>query len=254
MVHDAQLSDEPELLEAAGEVVLLALENAELEAAQSQSLRALAESRARLVTASDRERRRLERDLHDGAQQRLTAIQIRLRLAAERVEDEQLAAQLEAISRDAKAAVDELRELSHGIYPTVLRSAGPAMALRALAMRATIPVLVSDGGIGRYPSPVEAAIYFCCAEAVQNATKHAGDGATVAVSLAPFPDGIRFTVSDDGVGMSESRGTTGDGLVGMRDRIGAVGGELEISSAPGRGTKVHGWVPADPLPTDPTEA
>ena len=254
MIHDAQLSDEPELLEAAGEVVLLALENAELEAAQSQSLRALAESRARLVTASDRERRRLERDLHDGAQQRLTAIQIRLRLAAERIEDEQLAAQLEAISRDAEAAVDELRELSHGIYPTVLRSAGPAMALRALAMRATIPVLVSDGGIGRYSSPVEAAIYFCCAEAVQNATKHAGDGATVAVSLARVPDGIRFTVSDDGVGMPESRDANGDGLVGMRDRIGAVGGKLGITSTPGRGTKVHGWVPADPLPTNRGEA
>jgi signal transduction histidine kinase len=249
MIHDAQLADEPELLETAGEIVLLALENAELEAAQKQSLRALADSRARLVNASDRERRRLERDLHDGAQQRLTAIQLRLRLAAEHVEDEHLAEQLEAISRDAEEAVDELRELSHGIYPTVLRSAGLGMALRALAMRATIPVRISDGGIGRISSSVEAAIYFCCTEAVQNAIKHAGEDATVAVRVVREPDGIHFTISDDGVGMPNSRSPEGDGLVGMRDRIGAVGGELEISSAPGGGTRVRGWVPAGRLST-----
>jgi signal transduction histidine kinase len=243
IAHDAQLSDEPELLEAAAEVAILALEHVELETAQRESLNALVDSRTRLVETSDRERRRLERDLHDGAQQRLTAIQIRLRLAMERTDDEQLVEQLEAISADAEEAIDELRELSHGIYPTVLRSAGPVMALRALAMRTPIPVTVADGGIGRCSSSVEAAIYFCGAEAIQNAIKHAGDGATVAVSLGRDSEGIRFRIADDGVGMAETNAGSGDGLAGMRDRIGAVGGELEIRSAPGQGTTVEGSIP-----------
>src|SRR5262249_35075386 len=120
IAHDAQLSDEPELLGAAAEVAILALEHVELETAQRESLSDLVDSRTRLVETSDRERRRLERDLHDGAQQRLTAIQIRLRMAMERADDEQLVQQLEAINLDAEEAIDELRELSHGIYPTVL--------------------------------------------------------------------------------------------------------------------------------------
>lgn len=247
LAHDAQLSDEPELLGTAAEIAILALEHVELEAAQKESLKALVDSRTRLVETSDRERRRLERDLHDGAQQRLTAIQIRLRMAMEQAEDEQLVEQLEAISLDAEEAVDELRELSHGIYPTVLRSAGPGMALRALAMRTPIRVSVVDEGIGRYSSSVEAAIYFCCAEAIQNAIKHAGDGATVAVRLDRNSEGIHFTIADDGVGMPESTAGRGDGLAGMRDRIGAVGGQLEISSAPGQGTTVSGSIPAGRL-------
>jgi signal transduction histidine kinase len=121
-------------------------------------------------------------------------------------------------------------------------------AVRALALRATIPIVVEDGGIGRLASSVEAPIYFCCAEAVQNAMKHAGDGATVAVSLDRDDDGVHFTIADDGLGMQESAAGSGDGLVGMRDRIGAVGGELEISSAPGRGTTVRGSIPASRLP------
>ena len=249
IAHDAQLSDEPELLGTAAEIAILALEHVELETAQRESLSDLVDSRTRLVETSDRERRRLERDLHDGAQQRLTAIQIRLRMAMEGVEDEQLVAQLEAISADAEEAIDELRELSHGIYPTVLRSAGPVMALRALAMRAPIPMTVADGGIGRCSSAVEAAIYFCCAEAVQNAIKHAGEGATVAVSLDRDDEGIRFTIADDGVGVPGSAAGTGDGLAGMRDRIGAVGGELQIHFAPGSGTTVRGWIPATALTT-----
>ena len=152
------------------------------------------------------------------------------------------------MSRDASEAVEELRTLSHGIYPTVLRSAGPVMALRSLALTATIPVAVVDEGMGRFSSSVEAAIYFCCAEAIQNATKHAGDGAKVTVTLGRDPDGAHFAIADDGVGMREATTGRGDGLVGMRDRIGAVGGRLEIRSAPGRGTVVRGWISADRLP------
>jgi signal transduction histidine kinase len=247
VVHDPQLSEDPELLATAGEVALLSLEHAELEAAQKESFRELAESRARLVKASDRERRKLERDLHDGAQARLTAIQARLMLVRERAGDERLVDELDAISHDASAAIEELRTLSHGIYPTVLRSQGLVAALRSLAMRATIPTLVTDEGIGRCPAAVEAAIYFCCAEGVQNAMKHAGAGATVAVTLSRGLEGIRFTIADDGVGMRESDARNGDGLVGMRDRIGAVGGRLDISSAPGDGTALRGLIPAGRL-------
>lgn len=243
IAHDVQLSEDPELLETAAEVALLALEHVELSTAQEESLRELADSRARLTETSDRERRRLERDLHDGAQQRLTAVQVKLQRAIEAADDERLTVELEAVSRDATAAVEELRRLSHGIYPTVLRSAGAAMALRSLAMTATIPVAVVDEGIGRSSSSVEAAIYFCCAEAIQNATKHGGERATVTVTLGRNAEGIHFTVADDGVGMREPTGGDGDGLVGMRDRIGAVGGRLEVWSAPGRGTTVRGWVP-----------
>jgi signal transduction histidine kinase len=251
VVHDEQLSEDPELLGTAAEMALLALEHTELEAAQRESLRELAESRERLVNASDRERRKLERDLHDGAQARLTSIQIRLDVARETVADDRLAGELNAISLEATAAIDELRTLSHGIYPTVLRSMGLVAALKSLAMRATIPVIVADEGIGRCSAAVEAAIYFCCVEGVQNAMKHAGAGATVTVTLGRDEEGVRFAIADDGVGMRELPAGKGDGLVGMRDRIGAVGGQLEISSAPGFGTALRGSIPSNRLVAEP---
>jgi signal transduction histidine kinase len=247
VVHDAQLSEDPELLGAAAEIALLAVEHAKLEAAQMESLRELAESRARLVNASDRERRKLERDLHDGAQARLTSIRIRLDVARETAADGPLSEELDAIRLDATAAIDELRALSHGIYPTVLRSMGLVAALRSLAMRGTIPITVADEGIGRLAAAVEAAIYFCCAEGVQNAMKHAGADATVMISLGRDKDGIHFAIADDGVGMPEPPVGKGDGLIGMRDRIGAVGGELEISSVVGGGTALRGLIPSGAL-------
>jgi signal transduction histidine kinase len=124
---------------------------------------------------------------------------------------------------------------------------GLVAALRSLAMRATIPIVVADEGIGRCSAAVEAAIYFCCTEGVQNAMKHAGAGATVSITLGSNQEGIRFTITDDGVGMREPKTGNGDGLVGMKDRIGAVGGELEISSVPGRGTTLRGFIPASRL-------
>ena len=183
VLHDAQLSDDPELLAAAGGVALLAAENTELERAWNASLRVLAESRARLTEAGDHERRKLERDLHDGAQQRLMAIQIRLRAAKERERDQQLADELEVVGVDAQQAVEELRTLAHGIYPPVLRSFGLADGLRAFALNSPVVVTVDDAGIGRCPRTIEAAIYFCAIEAVQNVIKHAGDGARVTITL-----------------------------------------------------------------------
>ena len=192
------------------------LENARL----VEELRA---SRARIVEAGDQERRRLERDLHDGAQQRLMAIQIKLRLVEERIGDRELAAQLDAIGDEAAESVEELRALARGIYPPVLQQFGLVGALRAFAMTAQIPIEIVDDGIGRCARTVEAAIYFCAMEAIQNATKHAGSHARVTITLGRDRERVRFAVADDGVGMDLSAADrAGDGLTGMRDRIGAV--------------------------------
>jgi signal transduction histidine kinase len=224
----------------------LALENAELKVALRQSRRELVDAHARITRASDEGRRQLERDLHDGAQQRLTAIAIKLGLAQEAALDQDLARQLESISADLEVAIDELRDLACGIYPAVLSDHGLVAAVRALAIRAPMPVGVIDEGIGRRSAPVEVAVYFCTLEAVQNAIKHAGGDATVTVILGRGPSGdVQFEVTDDGVGMTLPTRPAGMGLISMRDRIGAVGGELEILSAPGRGTSVRGTVPDD---------
>jgi signal transduction histidine kinase len=167
----------------------LALENAELKAALGESRRELVDARARIVRSSDRARRQLERDLHDGAQQRLTAIVLKLGLARESAVDEGLARRLESIRVDVELAVDELRALARGVYPAALRDRGVAAAVRSLATSAPIPVGVIDNGIGRCSALVEAAVYFCVSEAVQNAIKHAGPDARVTVVLRRGPRG-----------------------------------------------------------------
>src|SRR5262249_37312878 len=151
---------------------LMLLENARL-------VEELHASRRRIVTTAEHERLRLERDLHDGAQQRLMAIQIKLALLRDRVDEPGIAAELDEIGGDASAAVDELRGLAHGIYPTVLRERGLGDGLRALARSVPLPVEVRDDGVGRCEPAVEAAVYFCAAEAIQNATKHGGPATRV---------------------------------------------------------------------------
>jgi signal transduction histidine kinase len=236
LIHDPTLDTDSDVVEGLAASSLLLLENTRL-------VEELRTSRLRIVETADRERRRLERDLHDGAQQRLMAVQIKLRLAEEQLEDDGVVAQLEAIGAEAAEAVAELRTLAHGIYPPVLRSSGLVKALRSLAMRAPIAISVIDEGIGRCSPPVEAAIYFCSVEAIQNAIKHAGRNAQVCVTVGRDRGGVRFAISDDGSGMDQSVRGAGDGLIGMRDRVGAVGGELEVISSPGRGTTVRGTVP-----------
>jgi signal transduction histidine kinase len=237
LIHDPALDTDPGVVEGLAATSLMVLENIRL----VEELRA---SRARIVAAAERERLRLERDLRDGAQQRLMAIQVKLALAQERT-GEDLVEQLEAIRLDAAAAVEELRTLAHGIYPTLLLERGLADALRSVAMTAPIVIRVRDEGIGRLPAPVEAAVYFCSLEAIQNTIKHAGSGAHVTVTLARRPGGVHFEINDDGVGMETRASADGVGLVSMRDRIGAVGGELQLSSSPGHGTSVRGTVPDD---------
>ena len=241
LLHDPTLDTDSDVVEGLAATSLMLLENTRL-------VDELRTSHLRIVETADRERRRLERDLHDGAQQRLMAVQIKLRMAQERIEDERVVAQLETIAAEAAEAVDELRTLAHGIYPPVLRSGGLVKALRSLAMRAPIAISVTDEGIGRCSPAVDAAIYFCSAEAVQNAIKHAGSNVHVGVTLGRERDQVDFAITDDGVGIDHSARGDGDGLIGMRDRVGAVGGELEIVSSPGQGTTVRGTIPGAVTP------
>jgi signal transduction histidine kinase len=237
LIHDPALMDEPEIVNGLGTTALLLLENARL-------VDELHASRARIVESAERERLRLERDLHDGAQQRLMAIQIKLALARESAGDGQLGEQLDELSSDASSAVEELRSLAHGIYPTVLRERGLAHALMSFTRAVPIPVAIVDEGVGRAASGVEVAIYYCSLEAIQNAVKHGGAGSRVTVTLGSSNGCIEFAVEDNGAGFDPAADSDGVGLVNMQDRIAAVGGELLIDSVPGRGTSVSGSVPA----------
>jgi len=245
IVHDKQLAEDPELLRVAGAAWLLALENAELEAAWEDSLRALAESRARLTKASDQERRKLERDLHDGAQQRILGALVRLSSAEELVSDNRdLQGKLTATRRELEAAIDELRDLARGIYPVVLTTGGLLEALRSIALRSpqTISLRATNG---RFPPEIETALYFCCLEAVQNASKHAGPEAHISIRLYTRAHKLYLEVRDTGPGFDPTTAHEGLGLESMRDRIGAVGGQIEIINQPGRGATVIAKVPLD---------
>ncbi|MGN6242408.1 MAG: GAF domain-containing sensor histidine kinase, partial [Motilibacteraceae bacterium] len=249
-------ADERALGELAGRLGVV-LHNAALDAALQETLddlrRANAElraSRSRLVAAADAERRRIERDLHDGAQQHLVALAVNLGLARQLLTEspEEAGEVLAALSGDVQATIAELRSLAHGIYPPLLLDSGLAEALRAAAVRSPAAAVVRAEGVGRYPAQVEAAVYFCCLEALANAGKHA-PGARVEVVLADDGGRLRFTVRDDGPGFDPAVvGAAGHGLVNMADRVGAVGGSVRWDSAPGRGTTVTGEVPVAERP------
>ena len=219
-----------------------------LAASVEQSRRQAAElqaSRTRIVAAADCERRRIERDLHDGAQQRLTALAIKLNLACELAEshDDQVREVLAELCADAREAAAELRCLAHGIYPPVLVESGLPAALSAVARRSTLPITVHATPLGRYPAEIEAAVYFCCLEAIQNAGKHAGDRARLDVRVWADGAALAFDVRDDGQGFQSSQRSLGAGFVNMQDRLCALGGSLRVESAPGQGTRVSGTVP-----------
>ena len=243
IIHDAQLSDDPELLQAAGATALLALENAELQEAWAESLRELSDSRARIATIAANERRNLERDLHDGAQQRLLALRIAMTFAEGQADrDQPHRARLHEFGEALDAAIDELRDLAHGIYPSVLADSGLALALEGIALLAGQNVRFEADGLGRYPSEVESAVYYCCREALQNAVKHAGIDANLSLRLGDDGDELRFEIRDDGAGF-DAPGSTGTGLRNMRDRMAALDGRLVVTSAPGHGTLISGALP-----------
>jgi signal transduction histidine kinase len=229
----------------------LALHNARLDTALATTLdelrkqaEELRRSRARIVASADAERRRVERDLHDGAQQHLVALAVNLRLTRDLVTEdtETAAAMLDQLADEVKATIQELRDLAHGIYPPLLADSGLAEALRAAGRRSPLPVTVNAAGIGRYGLDMETAVYFCCLEALQNAAKHAA-GASVEVRLWEESGGLLFSVADDGPGFDTALARSGHGYTNMADRLGAIGGTVRWDSAPGQGTTVSGSVP-----------
>jgi signal transduction histidine kinase len=207
-------------------------------------------SRARIVAATDAERRRIERDLHDGAQQYLVAIAVKSRLIRELAPTDlaRAVALSEELSGDVEDALEQLRTLAHGIYPPLLSSGGLGEALAAACRRTPIPTHLEVAGLARYQPAVEAAVYYGCLEALQNAVRHAGDGVSARVGVCEQDGELRFEVSDDGAGFNPDQPGLGAGLTNMSDRLGAVGGSLRIESAPGAGTHVRGAVP---LTSDP---
>ena len=202
----------------------------------------LRDSRARLVAAADAERRRMERDLHDGAQQHLVLLRLQIRAVERRLgADDPAVGELRS---GIDQAMVELRDLAHGIYPAALEADGLAAALREASTRGAVPVAV-EADDARFPREIEAAVYFCCLEALQNAGKHGGEGTSAKVTVAAGREGaLDFTVTDTGPGFDVAAANSSHGLQNMRDRIGALGGRLEICSAPGAGTTVRGTVPA----------
>jgi signal transduction histidine kinase len=244
IVHDEQHLRDRALLQAIRSYVVTALESQHLVTELQASLDELSKSRARLVTVADEERRRIERDLHDGAQQRLVALQIKLELLAERLDSDSPdnAVRVRALEDEISVTLDEVRRFGRGLYPPLLADRGLSDALHAVARSALLPTTIDARLPHRYPREVESAVYFACMEALQNATKHAR-GAT-AIRIAVSGNGrLRFDVSDDGEGFDPSTAVDGNGLTNIRDRIGALGGTLEIDSAPGRGTRVTGMIP-----------
>ena len=204
-------------------------------AALRTSKEQLAERAARLVTAADEERRRLERDLHDGAQQHLVALAVLIQLARAAEHDRYQPLLTEA-SGLLETGIAEIRRLAHGIYPPLLVSGGLAEALPAAAAHAPVPVQLNLQGLGRYRASIEAALYFCCSEALQNAAKHGGPGTTVTITAHADDRMLTLTISDTGRGFDPA--TTGTGLTNMTDRLLAIGGHLVIDTAPGRGTRI----------------
>ncbi|MGH2824661.1 MAG: GAF domain-containing sensor histidine kinase [Thermoleophilaceae bacterium] len=202
-------------------------------------------SRARVVSAGDAERRRIERDLHDGAQQQLVALSVNLRLAQELTDSDpaEATAILAQLGKDTESALEGLRELAHGIYPPFLAERGLADALSVVAARAPLPTRLDVAGIGRYPPQVEATVYFCCLEALQNAGKHAGDAASAMIRVREGEGGLLFEAVDEGAGFNPAAEARGAGLTNMTDRLGALGGSLRIESSPGRGARIAGAIP-----------
>jgi signal transduction histidine kinase len=201
-------------------------------------------SRQRLVAAQDDERRKLERNLHDGAQQQVGALAVKLRLAEFLVERDPSATKtmLTDLRTETGEALESLRDLARGIYPSLLADKGLAAALESQAREGSVPTEVRSEGIGRYPPDVESAVYFCALEALNNVAKYAG-ATRAEVRLAQADGELTFEVSDDGIGFDPAQTGYGTGLQRMADRLDAIGGTLKVHSQPGKGAQVIGRVP-----------
>jgi signal transduction histidine kinase len=227
----------------------LVLKNVGLSADLQARLDELRASRQRLVHAQDLERRRLERNLHDGAQQHLVALKVKLGLAEMLLtrDPAKAAATLDQLKGDADEALETLRDLARGIYPPLLADKGLVVALESQARKAAVPVRVEATGVGRYAQDLEATVYFCVLEALQNVQKYA-QASTVMVRLCGDGEVLTFEVADDGVGFDTTKTKTGAGLSNMNDRLDALDGALVLISEPGAGTRVRGELPVRARP------
>jgi len=222
----------------------LVLRNVRLTEELRARLEELQASRVRIVAAQDQERRRLERNLHDGAQQQLVALAVKQRLAEGMVrrDPEKAASMLAELQQDTTEALENLRDLARGIYPPLLADKGLAAALESQARKAPVQTGVEADGVARYPQEAEAAVYFCCLEALQNVAKYA-DASRVTVSLSGRNGELTFSVADDGRGFDAETTPLGSGMQNMADRLAALGGSIEVRSRPGEGTTVAGRLP-----------
>ena len=245
LVHDPSLLDEPRIVQTVGAAARLALENAQLQAETRAQLAQVKESRVRIVTAADEERRRIERDLHDGAQQRLAALALQLRTAQRRLGSSQadpaVDALLESAVAELQAANEELRELVRGVYPAILTEDGLAAAVESLALRNPFPISL-DVLEGRFPAQVEATAYFVTCEGLANVAKHAR-ASKASVSISRRNGLLSVEIADDGVGGAQP--LEGSGLSGLSDRVEALGGRLFVRSPPGEGTQVVAEIPCE---------
>jgi signal transduction histidine kinase len=235
---------EEKLLDDLAHQAGLVLKNVGLAADLQRRLEELRASRQRLVSAQDVERRRLERNLHDGAQQHLVALKVKLGLAEMLTsrDPERAKATIAQLKADTDEALETLRDLARGIYPPLLAEKGLVTALESQARKATVPVTVDGDGVGRYSPDVEATVYFCVLEALQNVQKYA-DASQVTVRLSEDDAALRFEVKDDGRGFDVATVRTGAGLTNMEDRLDAIDGRLTIQSSPGHGCHLIGTAP-----------
>ena len=232
LIHHPTLDTDSDAFHGLAATSLMLVENIRL-------LDALHTSRMRIVEAGEHERRRLESELHDSAQNRLIALQIGLSLAQERTGD----ASLGDLADEAGAVGEDLRRIAHGLSPPMLATQGLAAALTAQSPHSAIPVEVVAGDIGLSEPHVERAVYLCCLESIQNAAKHGGDGTSATVRLRRENGQLLFSVADDGRGFDPHAITPGAGLANLHERADTAGGRVEILSAPGQGTTVTGAVP-----------
>jgi signal transduction histidine kinase len=236
LLHDSALEDEPRLLASVVSAIGMTIENAQLQVELRARLEELRGSRARIVQAEQSERRRLERDLHDGAQQRLIALSMELGELGDRLDgDAEIRKRMDAARQEVTASLAELRDLAHGLHPAAVSDHGLAVALESVATRATVPVEMIGAIQDRMPEPVELAAFYVVCEALANVARHAGASSAV-VELERNPGALIVEVRDDGVGGASAE--SGSGLRGLADRVEALGGRLQVWSPHGQGTRL----------------
>ena len=245
LVHDQALEDESAFINVIGSYASLSLENQRLAADVANLVREMRDAQARAAASADDAREQIERDLHDGAQQRLIGLRIKLQLAAERSGDgaPDTTEELNQLGTEVQLAIDELRALAAGVFPAVLGDFGPVAALKQAVRAAPVPTTVSVVNVGRYGPEIERTIYFCCLEALQNTYKHARTGTAAQVRIAARGRELTFEVTDNGLGFDPGTVALGAGLHNMHDRVASLGGSLTIHAGRREGTRITGVIP-----------